>query len=639
MPNAVTLNHKQHEAVTAPAGPLMVLAGAGSGKTRVLTHRIEHLIVQGTPPEKILALTFTNKAAKEMRERVAQLVTTSATGNRYDTLPLVTTFHSFGVRILREFHREVHLKKYFPIYDRSDSMRIVKNILKDMDIDTRHIEPRTLLSKISKEKGRGTTPEAILEKRSSSYFIRTFGEVWHRYEQTLKNEGAVDFDDLIMKTLNLLRKNEVVRQTLQQRFDHLLLDEYQDTNVAQADIAYLLAARHQSITVVGDIDQNIYSWRGAHIGNILSFEEQYPGARVVVLEQNYRSTKTIVDVANTVIEKNVYRREKYSFTENEAGNPIHLFVCENENTEAQTIAQTCQNHIAKGEKPGSIAILYRTNFQSRVLEDALLHAQVPYQVLGTKFFDRKEVKDVLAYVRLALIPESMADIARIINVPARGIGKVTQLAVLSGKTKELSATAQAKVCNFYTKIETMRAKIKNSTPSSALVFVIQESGLETLYQTHSEEDTARLENMRELVSVAKKYDHLRGEEGLLQLLDDATLMGEQDSMKDETAGIKLMTIHAAKGLEFDTVFITGCEEGLFPHERSETLKDEDREEERRLFYVALTRAHKQVYLSLAQTRTLYGSMYATEPSSFIEDIPHDKLTVEQGITAHEKIIL
>lgn len=629
------LNEQQREAVTAPVGPTVVLAGAGSGKTRVLTHRILHLIQEGESPGRILAVTFTNKAAKEMGERVNALIGEMPGGTHYDARPLVTTFHSLGVRILREFHREIGLNKYFPIYDRADSMKIVKDAMKELDIDTKHIEPRMILGAISKKKGEGGTASALLEKRSQGYVERNVAEIWYRYEQALKKAGACDFDDLIIRPLHLLRENEMVRTTLQERFGHLLIDEYQDTNEAQAEIADWLVKKHNSIFVVGDIDQNIYSWRGATIENLLSFEEQYPNSRLIILEQNYRSTKTIVDAANAVIEKNVRRKDKRAFTENPGGDPIRLLVCSSEREEAHTIAGTCRDLMNEGMDPSKIAILYRTNFQSRVLEEAMLHANIPYQVLGTKFFDRKEVKDVMSYVRLLLNPDSQADLARIMNVPARGIGKVTQLAVLSGKTEELSAGPRSKVEGFFTLIDRLRSYIHTQKPSDVIGKIIEESGMRAHYEEKKGEDEERLDNIRELVSLALQYDHAGGLEGLQLLLDDATLMSEQDNMSEELQGVKLMTIHAAKGLEFETVFVTGLEEGLFPHERDE---QDDDEEERRLFYVAITRAHNKLFLTLARTRRIFGTLCASTPSSFIGDIPENYMIVEDGDTYGEPII-
>ena len=622
------LNPAQHDAVVAPAAPTVVLAGAGSGKTRVLTHRILHLIKNGAVPHRILAVTFTNKAAKEMRERVESLIKKHASGYSTDGLPTVTTFHALGVRILREFYKEAHLGKYFPIYDRADSMRIVKQAFKELDVDPKQIDPRTILGAISKEKGEGKVASDIIGSETHSYFKRILGEVWYRYEQTLTKERACDFDDLLMKPLKLLRENEFVRKTLQERYDHLLIDEYQDTNTAQAAIAELLVAHHQSIFVVGDIDQNIYSWRGATIANLLSFEETYPDAKLIVLEQNYRSTNTIVQAAQAVIEKNTQRREKTAFTDNPPGDMVDILICSSEGEEAQSIATRCKE-LLEEDPEASIAILYRTNFQSRALEEAMLREQVPYQVLGTKFFDRKEVKDLISYIRLALHPESQADIARIINTPTRGIGKVTQLAVLSDKMAELGASPRQKVDTFFGLIERIREYIPTHKASESIAYALKESGLEELYTSKSSDDEERLENLRELVSLATKHDHLEGTAGLQELLDEAALLGEQDTMKDAATGVKMMTVHAAKGLEFETVFVTGLEEGLFPHERDDEV---DAEEERRLFYVALTRAHSKVFLTLARTRRLYGTLYATVPSSFINDIPPQYVQVEDGDT-------
>ena len=622
------LNDRQREAVVAPVGPLAILAGAGSGKTRVLTHRILHLLHNGVAPHEILAVTFTNKAAKEMAERVEALMGENEETARFDSKPLVTTFHSFGVRMLREFHNEAGLKKYFPIYDRADSMKVIKGIVKEMGIDEKHVEPKMILSKISKEKGEGNNPAAFLSSRSTSFFMKTTGEVWARYEKTLIRESALDFDDLLNRPVDLLKKNDAVREKLQARYKHLLIDEYQDTNGVQSQLVNILAKNHKSIFVVGDIDQNIYSWRGATIEHLMSFEETYPEATTIILEQNYRSTKTIVNTAQAVIEKNVNRKDKVAFTENAEGEPMRLLMCSTEGDEARTIAQMCQSIIHDEDAvPGDIAVLYRTNFQSRALEEAMLYAGVPYQVLGTKFFDRKEVKDLLSYLRYTLMSDSSVDLARIINTPARGIGKVTELAVLQGKTEELAAAPRRKVESFFAMMDRMKADISKLKPSDAVRYVIEMSGMKAHYSKGGEENEERLKNLQELATVASQYDMYVGEEGLIKLVEDATLMGEQDSMKDASAGVKLMTIHAAKGLEFPYVFITGMEEGLFPQQRDDVVDDE---EERRLFYVALTRAHKRVYLSLARERRLYGTLYATLPSPFIGDIPEAHLIIEDG---------
>lgn len=617
------LNEPQKQAVLHTDGPLMVLAGAGSGKTRVITHRIVHLIHQGVAPHNILAVTFTNKAAKEMRERVEHLTHKFLPSGRavIDSSPLVTTFHSLGVRLLREFHETLGLRRHFTIYDRSDSQKAVKQAIEKAGYNPKEFEPRKILSIISRAKGDAMTSLAFKDA-ASSFPEQVASEVWGKYEDILKAEHALDFDDLLSKTLFLLKEYGHVRETLQKRFKYIHVDEYQDTNRVQFTIMELLADDSHNICVVGDIDQNIYSWRGADIKNVLQFERHFPNATTILLEENYRSTQTIIAASNDIIKKNQNRVEKNVFTNNQEGEKITLYAGMTGYDEAEYVAMTAKSLIADGADPSSIAILYRTNFQSRSLEEAFLNFEVPYQLLGTKFFERKEVKDILSYLRLALNPGSNADLARVINEPARGIGKVTMLKVIEGKRADLNQGALAKVKAF-DEIMTDIAKIAIEKPlSETIKFIMKRSGIEdSLKDEKTEEAMERIENLRELVTLASRFNDTEPNEAVEQLLETAALQSDQDELKEkeEQNAVRLMTIHAAKGLEFAYVFITGLEEGLFPHERLDDGRT-DQEEERRLFYVALTRAEKKIFLTYAHMRTIFGSQRINVPSSFLNDI-------------------
>lgn len=625
------LNNEQREAVLTTEGPLLVLAGAGSGKTKTITHRIVHLIHKGVAPHNILAVTFTNKAAKEMRERTLSLVRKFPPSDRalLDSTPVVTTFHSFGVRLLREFHEAVGLRRHFVIYDRADSKKTVKAALEKAGYNPKEFEPGKVLSIISKAKGDAFSRSEFVDE-ASSYPEKVAAEVWEHYENSLRNEHALDFDDLLLKTLNLLKSNLDVRETLEQRFPYIHIDEYQDTNKVQYEIARLLAGKRQNLCVVGDIDQSIYSWRGADIKNVLQFEKHFPNSKTILLEENYRSTKNIIDASNKVIAKNRNRIEKNVFTNNEDGEKITLFAAFSGGEEADYIARNANALIEKGISPSDIAVLFRTNFQSRALEEAFINYEVPYQLLGVKFFERKEVKDVLSYLRLSLNPGSNADLARIINSPVRGIGKVTVLKIIEGRRGEIAGATLGKVEAFDQMMMDIADEARTKKLSDTLKFIIARTGIETnLKKGGTEEDLERLENLRELVSLATRYDELDPEKGVETLLEDAALQSDQDEIKDkeEKDAVRLMTVHAAKGLEFPYVFISGLEEGLFPHERLDD-RGVDHEEERRLFYVALTRAGKKLWLTYANSRMIFGSSRVNLPSSFLSDISEELLEIE-----------
>lgn len=618
------LNDAQREAVLATEGPVSVLAGAGSGKTRVLTTRIYHLIKEGVPAERILAVTFTNKAAREMRERLAYRLGDSP-------LPFVATFHGLGRDILQRYGSRIGISRYFTIFDRDDSKSAIKKVLKDMDIDPKEINPNFVLSRISKEKGEGSTPDAFREKYAQKSFqSRVIAEVWPKYEAILKKEKALDFDDLICLPVRLLREHEDIRREAEQLYSHVHVDEFQDTNELQGKLAGYLSAVHNNLFVVGDIDQTIYTWRGATIENLLKFEEQYENAKTIVLAHNYRSTKTIVAAGNQIIEKNQNRKDKHAVTDNPDGEPIRLHIARNAESEARWVAREARKAIRADVPPEEIAVLFRTNFQSRALEEAFLSEGLPYKVLGTRFLDRKEVKDVLAWVRLALDPEREVDRIRAVQAPTRGIGKVTLGKLIDGKRDTLKPAEVKKVAAFEAIVMELNELSKSAVPSEFVKLVIEQSGLAEALRKGGEEDAERLENAKELATLASRYDSMPGEEGIAAFLAESALAGDQDELDAPgTTGIMLMTVHAAKGLEFDTVFVTGMEQGLFPHEAREGEK-RDEEEERRLFYVAVTRAKRRLNLTLATIRRIYGTDFASEPSMFIRDIDEGLISFSEG---------
>jgi DNA helicase-2/ATP-dependent DNA helicase PcrA len=612
------LNDAQKEAVLHTEGPLLVLAGAGAGKTRVITHRILQLVNQGVRPENILAITFTNKAAGEMRDRVHKLL---GEGTAY---PFVSTFHSLGLLIIKENFRLLGLKRKPSIYDRNDSMRLVKDALKSMSADG-EMEPRSVLGAISKQKGEGVTAGEYAEGARTSR-ERLIASVWLKYEKALADDSALDFDDLLFRSERLLRTNEEVRARYQSRWSHIHIDEYQDTNRIQAQLAEHLLGPGKNVCAVGDIDQTIYGWRGAEIKNLMHFEKKFPGAKIVLLEENYRSTKNIIAAANDVIAKNVQRIEKNSFTKNTDGELLSLFQAYDESDEASYVARTILALIDEGKTPKDFCVLYRANFQSRAIEEALLHNQIDHQVLGTRFFERKEVKDALSFIRAA-VERGSVDIARIANVPARGIGKVTLLKVLAGQEQQLTGAVRDKVINFRLLLMKIGQAAMQLPPSQLVRFVVTESGLEKMHKDDKIEGAEHLENLRELATLAARYDTLPLGEGLEAFMESAALASDQDQLKESNDSVRLMTVHAAKGLEFQHVFIVGLEDGLFPYER-EDATESSKEEERRLMYVALTRAQKKIFLSYASYRTIFGSKNATIPSQFLSDIPEALLEWE-----------
>lgn len=626
-PHLETLNPQQREAAETLDGPLLILAGAGAGKTKTLTHRIINLIHHGVDPSQILAITFTNKAAREMRERIHGLIendTNLRTPVSEQHLPFASTFHALGAVLLRTYSSVLPVTRSFSILDRNDSIRLIKDALSQHNYDPKQYQPQRILGRISREKGNNVDHVDFGKRHHASHIAVAVADTWKTYEALKQKSNALDFDDLLLLTARILRDHDDIRDACRARWSHIHIDEYQDTNVVQNDIAHLLTGDAHNICVVGDIDQNIYSWRGAQLKNILDFETTFPEARTIILEENYRSTQTILTAANQVIAKNVHRKEKNLFTKNTAGEPITCAPQPTENHEARYIARTAHDLIRAGIDPNEIAVLYRANFQSRVLEEACMHEGIPYQMLGTRFFERKEIKDVIAFVRLALNPDNVADLTRVINVPTRGIGKTTLARIVNNREDELTPALAKRVADFRALLAGIAEHARTKPVSDTIKYTMDKTGIVTDLKKEGEGGLERIENLRELVTLATKYDALPPEEGIERLLEDAALASDQDELSEPRDGIKLMTVHAAKGLEFSYVFICGLEDGLFPHTKyDENLSPEEEEEERRLFYVALTRARSKVFLTYAHTRTIFGSQTMALPSEFITDIDDD----------------
>lgn len=629
-----TLNDRQCEAVKHTEGPLLITAGAGSGKTKVLTCRIAHLLELGVAPYRILAITFTNKAAKEMKERVTNLV-----GAQADSIWL-STFHSFCAKLLRFEVDGFHgYTRNFTIYDSSDQLVLVKDCLKKLNLDDKQFTPRSVLGTISSAKNVLMDAKAFAAK-ASDFYEQKVADVYAMYQEKLRENNAVDFDDLLFLAVRLLQENEEVREKYQSRFQYILVDEYQDTNHAQYALTKILAARWRNICVVGDADQSIYAWRGADIRNIIDFTRDYPDAASIKLEQNYRSTKTILHAANAVIDNNESRPKKTLWTENPTGNKIIHYQAQTEHDEADYIAGVIYNrHEISHEPYGDMAILFRTNAQSRVLEEKLMRYAIPYTMVGgTKFYDRKEIKDVLAYLRLLYNPEDSLSLTRIINVPKRNIGATTMEHVAAyaeaqgislfealSSTDEIPVTKRAKASleNFAAMIFDLLNDIEGKDVLSLIETVIKQTGYGDMLDKEAEHDPqgeSRKENVGEFLSVAKDYMDSNPEGNLQDFLENVALVSDVDDFESSDSKVTLMTLHAAKGLEFPVVFLTGLDEGLFPHSR--TLMDPAQvEEERRLAYVGITRAERQLYVTNAVTRTMYGRISAYMPSRFLAEIP------------------
>ena len=640
------LNREQAQAVQHTEGPLLILAGAGSGKTKVLTVRIAYLLSQGVNPYEILAITFTNKAAKEMKSRVESLVGDVA--NRI----WLSTFHSFCAKFLRfELDNFLGYNSNFTIYDTSDSQAVIKAALKALNLDDKYYPVGAMIGAISDAKNK-LLFASDFRKQAKDFYQQKVADVYEYYERELRKNNALDFDDLLLVAVKLLQTNAAVLDKYSKRFRYVMIDEYQDTNHAQYLLASLLSSHWKNIAVVGDADQSIYAWRGADIQNILDFEKDYPNCTSIKLEQNYRSTKIILDAANAVIDNNEGRPEKNLWTDKTEGAKIQHFTAQSEHEEAAFIGDTIvKKHDIHGVPYGDMAILYRTNAQSRVLEEGLIKRALPYMMVGgTKFYDRKEIKDVLAYLRVLYNPFDDLSLLRIINVPKRSIGAttvsklqdyartngtslfmtLTQLHLvdsIKGKTKE-------KLEEFGILIFTLVAEMDDKSVLDILEAILDRTGyLAQLEESTDPQDQARAENIGELLSVAKDFQDTNPTGTVEDFLEQVALVNDVDSFEQEESKVTLMTLHAAKGLEFPIVFLCGLEEGLFPHSRT-LMNPEEIEEERRLAYVGITRAEKELFISNATTRTVFGRTSAYLPSRFIDEIPSELI---DGLRAKRKV--
>jgi DNA helicase II / ATP-dependent DNA helicase PcrA len=633
------MNPEQAEAVKATEGPLLIMAGAGSGKTRVLTHRIAFLMVEkGVNPYNILAITFTNKAAREMKDRIHNIL-----GGASDNI-WISTFHSMCVRILRRDIDRIGMNRNFTILDSTDQQSVIKAILKEKNIDPKKFDPRSLLGSISSAKNELTTPEE-LSKQVGGYYDQVVSDVYTEYQKRLRKNQALDFDDLIMTTIQLFQRVPEVLEFYQRKFQYIHVDEYQDTNRAQYMLVKLLASRFQNLCVVGDSDQSIYRWRGADIANILSFEKDYPRATVIFLEQNYRSTKRILQAANEVIQKNSNRKPKNLWTENHDGEKISYFRADTEQTEAQFVTGKIKEMTESGKRKYSdFAILYRTNAQSRVMEEVLLKSNIEYSIVGgIKFYDRKEIKDILAYLRLISNPDDDISLIRVINVPKRGVGatsvdKIARYAqdhdISMFRALEeadfigLSPKITKAVIEFKEMVKGYTAMQEYLSVTELVEEILEKSGyIDMLKAEKSIESQSRLENLDEFLSVTKSFEQSNDDKSLVAFLTDLALVADIDKLDEDDQpkdSVILMTLHAAKGLEFPIVFLMGMEEGVFPHSRS-LMEEDEMEEERRLAYVGITRAEEQLYLTNAQMRTLFGQTKMNPVSRFIQEIPAELL--------------
>jgi ATP-dependent DNA helicase UvrD/PcrA len=630
------LNPQQREAAMHVDGPLLIVAGAGSGKTRVLTHRVAHLIESGAAaPTEILAITFTNRAANEMKERVQRLV-----GGRTAARMWVMTFHAACGRLLRRDAERIGYRSTFTIYDQADQVRLVKACIEELELDPKRFAPRAVHSAISRAKDRLLTAEGYGDQ-VGNFFEQTVASVYALYQRRLYAANAMDFDDMILQTVLLLEADDEARAAWQARFSHIMVDEYQDTNHAQFRLLSVLAAKHRNIAVVGDPDQSIYAFRGADIRNIAEFEHDFPGATVIALEQNYRSTQAILDAANTVIAHNPDRRPKHLWSDLGRGLPVRVVEADDEHAEARFIAAEIGRAIDEGAGAADIAVFYRMNAQSRVLEDVLVRQGVGYRVVGgPRFYERAEIKDVIAYLQVLHNPADEVSLRRIINQPRRGIGaaSIDRLASHASamnwslfealeysSSAPLGAAAAGRVREFATLMADLRELSETATPAALMEAVLDQTGYKAMLEgERTFEAQGRLENIEELVGVAREFEG-RGEEdaSLATFLQEISLYSDSDSLSEQRPEVTLMTLHNAKGLEFPIVFMIGLEEGLFPHQRS--LDEGDESEERRLCYVGMTRARQSLTLTHAHTRTIFGVRGYNMPSRFLNELPADQI--------------
>ena len=625
------LNDRQRKAVLHTEGPLLVMAGAGSGKTRVVTHKIAYLIEEkGIYPGNILAITFTNKAANEMKERVAKLLSVDIEHM------WMGTFHSICVRILRRNIDKIGYNSNFTIYDRDDQLTLVRECIKERDLNKDNYKYSSVLAQISKLKDNMTDPDKYINENYSDYYLRNIGELYALYEKKLKQYNALDFDDLLIKTVEVLKKDKEALDYYQKRFQYIFVDEYQDTNKVQYELIRLLSGKHNNICVVGDSDQSIYKWRGADITNILNFEKDFKGSKTILLEQNYRSTQKILDLANQVIKNNNERKAKNLWTDNQEGEPIFFEELSDQYEEALFVVNKIDELIKEGYKPSDFAILYRTNAQSRVFEEMLIRKSAPYKIVGgLKFYDRMEIKDLVAYLRVVENPIDNISLKRIINVPKRGIGNTTvgkleEIAMerndsiygvlLDLDNLNLGARAKNSLKVFVDMMNNLMAKKELMSIREFIEEVIDVTGyIKDLEKENTIEAKTRIENIKEFLSVAVDFELQLGEDNFEEFLAQIALLSDVDKTSDSVNVVTLMTVHSAKGLEFPVVFMVGMEEGLFPISRA--MDDESElEEERRLCYVALTRAEKKLFITSAKIRTIYGQTNYSIPSRFINEM-------------------
>jgi DNA helicase-2/ATP-dependent DNA helicase PcrA len=632
------LNNMQQEAVKTTDGPLLIMAGAGSGKTRVLTHRIAYLMIEKQiAPWNILAITFTNKAAREMKERIQHIL-----GPGADEI-WISTFHSMCVRILRRDSDRMGINRNFSILDTTDQLSVIKTVLKEKNLDPKKYEPRSILGSISSAKNELITPDEY-DKTANSHYEQMVSEVYKEYQRKLRKNQSLDFDDLIMTTIQLFQRVPEVLESYQRKFQYIHVDEYQDTNRAQYMLVKLLAARFKNLCVVGDSDQSIYRWRGADIANILSFEKDYPQANVILLEQNYRSTKLILEAANEVIKNNSNRKPKKLWTENQQGSKISYYRADSEAAEGQFVAGKIKQLVESGQrKLSDIAILYRTNAQSRIIEEVLLKSNLNYTIVGgIKFYDRKEIKDLLAYLRLIANPDDDISLARIINVPKRGVGSTSvdkianyaidnDLSLFQALYEIEQIGVSARVINALVEFRELIRNLGNMQDYLSVTElaeeIIDKSGYrEMLKLEKTLEAQSRLENIDEFLSVTQTFEKQNDDKSLVAFLTDLALVSDIDKLdeddQDQSNAIVLMTLHSAKGLEFPVVFLIGLEEGVFPHSRS-LMEEDEMQEERRLMYVGVTRAEKELFITNAQMRTLFGRTSMNPESRFIAEIPSE----------------
>ncbi|RDG25321.1 DNA helicase PcrA [Lacticaseibacillus paracasei] len=639
------MNDKQSEAVLATEGPVLIMAGAGSGKTRVLTHRIAYLVEEKhVNPWNILAITFTNKAAREMRERVGKLVDAEIARDIW-----VSTFHALCVRILRRDIDKLGYNRAFTIADPAEQLTLVKHILADFNLDPKRYDPKSILGAISSAKNELVDPQTYANEQANSPFTKVVAQVYAEYQKRLRSDQALDFDDLIMQTIVLFEKDKETLAFYQRKFRYIHVDEYQDTNEAQYQLVHMLAEGYHNLCVVGDADQSIYGWRGANMQNILDFKKDYPKAQVILLEQNYRSTKTILSAANDVIQNNQNRQAKTLWTENREGDKITYYRAQSETDEAIFVIRRIEAEIADNHrKYGDFAILYRANAQSRAIEEAFVKSNIPYKMVGGhKFYDRKEIRDALAYFRLVVNPEDDMSFNRIVNEPKRGIGNtsVEKLEAFanehdwslleSAANAELSpiaGKARGQLAKFGKMIQQLGTRRKDLNVTEMMQAILEDSGyLSTLRAAHNLEADTRIENLEELLSVTQGFDSQYQPENedsdiFVDFLAELALLSDQDDVEEDAQEVTLMTLHAAKGLEFPVVFLVGMEEGLFPLSRA-SMDESELEEERRLAYVGITRAKQKLYLSNAYGRMLYGQRQNNPASRFIEEINPDLLEV------------